>query len=59
MDVIREQHPFFDGGAFGVDRLNQFHKGQVEAEDAVFGVIDDPGYLIPMQPRVDGMQDSA
>ena len=39
--------------------LQQGHEGEVEEEQAVFGVVDDVDDLVGEQPRIDGVIDRA
>ena len=50
---------FLTVGQRGVHRLHQRQEGQVEAQHLVFGVVGDPGDLVGMQARVDGVQHAA
>ena len=56
---IAQRHPFFHRGAACVHRLHQRQEGDVKAHHLVFGMVDDPGDLIRMQSRVDGVQHTA
>jgi hypothetical protein len=40
-------------------RLHQRQEGEVEAQDLVFGMVGDPGDLVGVQARVDGVQHAA
>jgi hypothetical protein len=42
-----------------VHGLHQREKAHVEGKDLVFGVVDDPGDLVGMQPWIDGVQHAA
>ena len=42
-----------------VQRLYQGQKCHIKAQHLVFGVVGDPGHLIRMQARVEGVQDAA
>jgi hypothetical protein len=40
------------------ERCEQWQQGAVDEDDAVGGVVDDPGELAGGQPQVEGVQDS-
>ena len=46
-------------GQLRVHRLHQRQEGQVEAQHLVLGVVGDPGDLVRVQARVDGVQHAA
>jgi len=43
----------------GVDGLHLRQEAEVEAQHAVFGMVDDPAQLVGVQARVDRMQNTA
>ena len=49
----------FDGGAARMHGLHQRQEAQVKTQHLVFCVVGDPGNLVRVQARVDGMQDPA
>jgi hypothetical protein len=53
---VAQRDPAPHRGAARVHRLHQRQEGEVEAQDLVLGVVDDPGDLVRMQARVDGVQ---
>ena len=56
---VAQRHPLFDGGALAVHRLHDGQEGHVKAQHLVFGVVGDPGHLVGVQARVDGVQHAA
>ena len=56
---IAQRHPLLDRGAQAVHGLHQGQKAQVKAQHLVFGVIHNPGHLLKVQARVDGVQHPA
>ena len=56
---IAQRHPLLDRGALAVYGLHQGQKAQVKAQHLVLGVIHDPGHLLKVQARVDGVQHPA
>ncbi|TSE37786.1 hypothetical protein Tfont_00784 [Tepidimonas fonticaldi] len=57
--VVAQRHPALDGRTFVVDALDDGPERHVERQDAVLGVVDDPGDLLGQQARVDGVQHAA
>ena len=53
---IAQRNVLPDGRAARVHRLHQRQEGHVEAQHLVFGVVGDPGDLVRMQARIDGVQ---
>ena len=56
---LAERDPILHRRALRGDGLHQRQEGHVEAEDAVLGIVDDPGELVGRQARIDGMHDTA
>jgi len=56
---VAQRHPLLDGRALGMHGLHQGQKVQVKAQHLVFGVVGDPGDLLGVQARVDGVQHAA
>ena len=54
--AIAESDPVLDRRALRSDRAHDRQERQIEADDSIFRVVDDPGDLIGRQPRIDGVQ---
>jgi hypothetical protein len=49
---VGQDHIALDAREFRGDLLQHWHEGEVGDDDAILGVIDDPGDLLRKQPRV-------
>ena len=56
---ITQCHKMLDGAAACMHRLHQRQKAQVKTQHLVFGMVGNPGDLVGMQARVDGVQHTA
>ena len=56
---VAQRHELADGRAARVHGLHQRQEGHVEAQHLVFGVVGDPGDLVGMQARIDGVEHAA
>ena len=56
---ITQRDPMLDRGATAVDGLDDGQKSHVEADGLVFGMVGNPGNLVRVQTRVDGVQHAA
>jgi hypothetical protein len=54
--AIAESDPVLDRRALRSDRAHDRQERQIEADDSIFRIVDDPGDLIGRQPRIDGVQ---
>src|SRR5262249_45455162 len=57
MSSISEHDIALDRGKTRCKLFHQWHKGEVEQHDPIFGVVDDPGDLVRKEPGVDGVID--
>ena len=56
---VAQRDPVLHRGALGVHRLDDGQEAHVKAQHLVFGVVGNPGDLLGMQTRVDGVQHPA
>ena len=56
---IAQQHVTFDAGQLVGELFQERNEGHIGQQQAILGVIDDPGDLIGKEPRIDRMVDRA
>ena len=56
---IGQHHVALDAGKPRRDLLDERHEGEVDEEQPVLGVVDDPGDLVLEEPRIDRVVDGA
>ena len=56
---IAQRNPVLDGGAMAVHGLDDGQESHVKAQHLVFGMVGNPGDLLGMQPRIEGVQHPA